>query len=82
MRKNLLNLPLKSASSSKDIATDMFVFDNVVAVRLDTGKFTFFGIPLNDGNYAEEIPIEEEVEVDTIAGTSNTFSDILALGML
>ena len=78
VRKTLLNLP---AGSSQDAVTDMFVFDSVIAVRLATGKFKFFEIPLVAGNIADEIPIEDEVEGGIIAGTANTFADFLAFGM-
>ena len=54
--------------------SDLFVFDNLVAVKLETGGFKFFPIPLVAGSYSNEIPMEEDLEF-------NNYSEILAYGM-
>ena len=59
----------------------MFVFDSMVAVRLDTGKFKFFPIPLVAGSYADEIPMEDDAGSGVIDGLSGLYSDFLAYGM-
>ena len=53
--------------------SDLFVFDNLVAVRLDTGGFKFFPIPLVAGTYSNEIPMDECIDEINF--------DILAYGM-
>ena len=59
----------------------MFVFDSLVAVRLDTGKFKFFPIPLVAGSYSVEIPMEEDNGAGTLDGLFAQYSDFLAYGM-
>ena len=42
--------------TSGEIATDLFVFDDVVAIRVESGNFKFFTIPLVAGQVSLEIP--------------------------
>ena len=42
--------------SEGEIATNLFVFDDVVAVRVESGEFKFFTIPLVAGQVSLEIP--------------------------
>ena len=79
VKKTLLNLALESTATSKDVVTDMFVFDNLVAVRLETKEFKFFPIPLVAGSYSNEIPMK--VDIGTLSGQFNDYSGILAYGM-
>ena len=41
-----------------ETATDLFVFDDLVAVRVVSGEFKFFTIPLVAGQISLEIPFE------------------------
>ena len=41
-----------------DTISDLFVFDNMVAVRLNETGFTFFMEPLVEGSIANPIPAE------------------------
>lgn len=75
VKKTLVGLALESTSSGMDVVTDMFVFDNLVAVRLESKEFKFFPIPLVAGTFTNEIPIKE-------GGEFTDYSGILAYGML
>ena len=44
--------------SDGETATDLFVFDDLVAVRVTSGEFKFFTIPLVAGQISLEIPFE------------------------
>ena len=41
---------------SGEVATDLFVFDDIVAIRVESGNFKFFTIPLVAGQVSLEIP--------------------------
>ena len=56
-----------------ETATDLFVFDDLVAVRVTSGEFKFFTIPLVAGQVSLEIPFEvPEVDIITFEDTTNT----------
>ena len=70
--------------SAGEIATDLFVFDDVVAVRVESGEFKFFTIPLVAGQVSLEIPFAAPPTNATNETSSNQFTDfssIVAFGM-
>ena len=51
-----MEIMLEIDLSSGEVATDLFVFDDVVAIRVASGNFKFFTIPLVAGQVSLEIP--------------------------
>jgi len=54
VKTTLMNLNLSSGQR----VTDMWVFDNIIAVRIDSRRFLFYEKPLIAGNYGDDTPYE------------------------
>ena len=58
---------------SGEVATDLFVFDDIVAIRVESGNFKFFTIPLVAGQVSLEIPAAAPTN-ETEAGLFQNFT--------
>lgn len=79
---------MKLVLDSADIVSEMFVFHDLVVVRLDSAEFKFFPIPLVAGGEAEEVPLANKTDGDGEEATTTSCVDdfvkcdkILAYGM-
>ena len=78
----LVNLALEASSAGSEVVTDLFVFDNLVAARVNHADLKFFPLPLVQGNAVmNEIPMEINEERLEIGEQFANYTDIKAYGM-
>ena len=78
VKKTMMNLALEE-DDAWDTITDMFVFDDMVVIRVDNGTFKFFPIPLVAGTYSDEVPLD--TAGSSTGMTFSNYDEILAYGM-
>jgi len=82
VKETILNLSLQtSAEGVTDVATDLFVFDDMVAVRVNDLEVKFFAYPMIVMNYVEEIPFNLEQNKNLPGPPFDKWDEIRAYGM-